>query len=393
MTRLYSLFSLFPLLACVMQGHPIPDIPIITSFKQDGSVIIETLIDPRCFAEDPEKEPYLEHGALKEMNASEQSALLDQASALIAKSLQCRFVPQAWFTPDFTFIFEKKGGGEFKEMDDQVFLHGNWMTNIEENWTGYQAKALSGSEFDVIFKNVLKGVPQRKIHVLFPDEESFVFGLSELTVVKANEEAPKTTGALPGRDEGSWFTFEQYFRKGFRHVLPEGLDHILFVLGIFLLSRKWKPLLLQVTTFTIAHTITIALATMGVVTVSPSVIEPLIAASIAFIALENILKGECRHRRLVAVFLFGLIHGLGFASVAGMKSDSPSFLSELLGFTVGVDIGQLAVIGLAFASIATLALFLSAIRQPDQYRRMIVVPGSLAIALTGVYWTVERIYY
>ena len=356
-------------------------------------MVIETVIDPRCFAEDPEKEPYLQNWVLEEMNATERSALLSQANALISKSLQCRFVPKPWFTPKFIFAFEKKGGGELKEIEDHVFVRGTWLTKIKGHFTGYQVKALPDSDFAVIFKNVVKGVAQRKIHVLFPDEESFVFSLSGLTEVTANEEPPKTIATAPQEGEGSWFTFKQLLRKGFRHVLPEGLDHILFVLGIFLLSRKWKPLLLQVTTFTVAHTITIALATMGMVTVRPSVIEPLIAASIAFIALENVFKGEYRHRRLAAVFLFGLIHGLGFASVSGMDPDSPSFLAELLGFTVGVDIGQLAVIGLAFASIAMITIFLSAIRQPDQYRRMIVVPGSMAIALMGAYWTVERIFF
>lgn len=356
-------------------------------------MIVETVVDPRCFSEDPEKEPYLQNWVLEEMNATERSALLDQANALITQSLKCRFVPDAWFTPDFVFNFEKKGGGELKEIDDQVFIRGRWTTKIEGKWTGYQAKALPESEFDVVFKNVVKGVPQRQIHVLFPDEESFIFNLVGLTASNSSKESSKALEATTLGGDGSWFTFKQLLRKGFRHVIPDGLDHILFVLGIFLLSRKWKPLLFQVTTFTVAHTITIALATMGMMTVDPSFIEPLIAASITFIALENIFTGEYRHSRLVAVFLFGLIHGLGFASASSLHPESPSFLAELLGFTVGVDFGQLVVIGLAFVSVAMIALFLSSIRQPDQYRRMIVVPGSLVIASMGAYWTIERIFF
>ncbi|MFP6855242.1 MAG: HupE/UreJ family protein [Opitutales bacterium] len=393
MTRLRWTPVLFLLSACFLRGHPIPDLPLVNHFEEDGFVLVETFIDPRCFAKDPVKEPYLLNWVLEEMNATERAALLQQAGDLIVRSLQCRFVPEPWFTPAFSFSFEKKGGGELKEVEDKVFIRGNWVSKIEKGFTGYQAKALPESDFAVIFKNVLKGAPQRKIHVLFPDEESFVFNLSGLTEATANEEPQQTIEAAPQEDEGNWFTFKQLLRKGFRHVLPEGLDHILFVLGIFLLSGKWKPLLLQVTTFTVAHTITIALATMGMVTIDPSFIEPLIAASIVFIAMENVINGEYGHRRLVSVFLFGLIHGLGFASVSSMNPDNPSFLAELLGFTMGVDFGQLAVIGLAFAIVAMIALVSPDVRQPDQYRRFIVVPGSLVIALMGAYWTIERIFF
>ncbi len=108
-------------------------------------------------------------------------------------------------------------------------------------------------------------------------------------------------------------TFLAMFRQGFVHVVPLGLDHILFVLGLFLMSREWKPLLLQVSAFTAAHTVTLALSTLGIFRLSPSIVEPLIAISIVVIAVEN-LHAEHRLRwRVAIVFAFGLIHGLGFA--------------------------------------------------------------------------------
>ena len=141
-------------------------------------------------------------------------------------------------------------------------------------------------------------------------------------------------------------TFYSFLRKGFVHVLPDGLDHVLFVIGLFLFSRKAKPLLLQVTAFTIAHTITIALASLNFIVISPSIVEPLIALSIALLAVEKYSSTFALvfSFRLATVFIFGLIHGLGFAGVSSLNPGSPSFVAELLGFTIGVDFGQVAVI-------------------------------------------------
>ena len=106
-----------------------------------------------------------------------------------------------------------------------------------------------------------------------------------------------------------------YLKLGFSHIVPAGPDHILFVLGIFLLSRKLKPILQQVTAFTIAHTLTLVLASMAWSRLPPSVVEPLIALSIVFVAVENILTPELKPSRIALVFAFGLLHGLGFAGV------------------------------------------------------------------------------
>jgi len=178
----------------------------------------------------------------------------------------------------------------------------------------------------------------------------------------------------------------EYLILGFEHIVPKGLDHILFVLGIFLLSLHWKPLLYQVTAFTIAHSITLGLSLYGLVSLPPSIVEPLIALSICYVALENVLTADLKPWRVYVVFAFGLLHGLGFAGVLielGLPRNE--FLTALITFNVGVELGQLTVITAAFAIVGYW------FREKPWYRRHIVIPVSLLIAATGAYWTVERI--
>ena len=178
----------------------------------------------------------------------------------------------------------------------------------------------------------------------------------------------------------------QYAALGFTHILPLGLDHILFVLGLFLLSLKLKPLLIQVTAFTVAHTITLALSIYGVVSMSPTIVEPLIAASIVYVAVENILTPRLHAWRPFVVFGFGLLHGLGFAGVleeVGLPRSE--FVTGLLSFNVGVELGQLAVIALAYAAVGHW------FKEKSWYRSRVVIPASALVALVGLYWTVERV--
>ena len=183
-----------------------------------------------------------------------------------------------------------------------------------------------------------------------------------------------------------WVTAGEYAGLGFTHILPKGLDHILFVIGLFLLGTKWRPLLLQVTLFTIAHSMTLGLSMLGIVSLPSSIVEPLIALSIAYVAIENVMTSELHAWRPVVVFGFGLLHGMGFAGVLqeiGMPRSE--FLTALIAFNVGVELGQLAVISGAFVLTGIW------MRGKPWYRRRFVVPASLAIAATGLYWTVERV--
>ena len=178
----------------------------------------------------------------------------------------------------------------------------------------------------------------------------------------------------------------RYIGLGFTHILPKGLDHVLFVLGIFLVSRRVRPILLQVTAFTVAHSITLALGIRGTVSVPPSIVEPAIALSIAYIAIENVVMKDLRPWRYAMVFAFGLLHGLGFAGVlreVGLPTSE--FVTALLGFNVGVELGQLTVIGAAFLLVGFW------FRDRTWYRARVVVPASVVIACAGLYWTVERL--
>jgi hypothetical protein len=177
-----------------------------------------------------------------------------------------------------------------------------------------------------------------------------------------------------------------YTVLGYTHILPKGLDHILFVLGIFLLSLRWRPLLYQVTAFTVAHSITLALSLYGVVSLPSSVVEPLIALSIVYVAVENIVVTELKPWRVWVVFGFGLLHGLGFAGVlTEVGLPRGEFLPALVAFNVGVELGQLTVIGLALLVVGLW------FRGRPWYRPRVVIPASALIAAVGAYWTVTRI--
>ncbi|MFN0135253.1 MAG: HupE/UreJ family protein, partial [Phycisphaerae bacterium] len=170
-------------------------------------------------------------------------------------------------------------------------------------------------------------------------------------------------------------------------ILPKGLDHILFVVGLFLLSNRMRPLLLQVSAFTIAHTVTLALSTYGVLRLPSSIVEPLIALSIAYVAIENLFTRELHVWRPALVFAFGLLHGMGFAGVLSeLGLPEGEYVAALLSFNVGVELGQLAVILIAFVLVGWMR------GRPD-YRKFVVIPASTLIALIGLYWSVERAFF
>jgi hydrogenase/urease accessory protein HupE len=177
----------------------------------------------------------------------------------------------------------------------------------------------------------------------------------------------------------------QYFGLGYRHILPQGIDHVLFVIGIFLLSARWRTILLQVSTFTIAHSITLGLTMYGVVSLPAKVVEPMIALSIAYVAIENLVTSDLKPWRMALVFCFGLLHGMGFAGVLrDLGLPRADFLTALVAFNGGVEAGQLSVIALAFAIVSYW--------QSDarRYQRYIVQPASLLIAAVGLWWSVQR---
>jgi hypothetical protein len=176
-----------------------------------------------------------------------------------------------------------------------------------------------------------------------------------------------------------------YFVQGYKHILPYGYDHIAFIIGLFLLSPRLKPILWQATAFTIAHSITLGLAMYNIITPSLHIIEPLIALSIIYVAIENIVSSKLRPARIGIVFLFGLVHGLGFAGgLAHLGLSREHFFSCLILFNVGVEVGQITVILVCYFLIAKW------FAGKPYYRKRIVIPLSAIIGLLACFWLIQR---
>jgi hypothetical protein len=183
----------------------------------------------------------------------------------------------------------------------------------------------------------------------------------------------------------------RFVRLGFEHILPGGIDHVLFVAGLVLGSaRRHRQVLISLTLFTLAHTLTLALANFQVVQVPPRIVEPLIALSIFLLGVDNLraraaAAGEGAQVRYLVVFGFGLIHGLGFASaLSALAFGREHVLLALLSFNVGVELGQIAVVVL-------LALVLHLIRERRELERYATALGSAAIAASGLFMVLERL--
>jgi hypothetical protein len=176
-----------------------------------------------------------------------------------------------------------------------------------------------------------------------------------------------------------------YLKLGYNHILPMGLDHILFVLSLFMLSPKLKPLLWQATAFTVAHSITLGLAMYHIISPPANIVEPLIALSILYVSLENIFSPRLKASRIGIVFLFGLVHGMGFAGALGkLGLPQDAYLLSLVMFNIGVELGQLTIILSAYFLLGKW------FGNKSYYRRIIVIPISAVIAITSAVWTIQR---
>lgn len=197
-----------------------------------------------------------------------------------------------------------------------------------------------------------------------------------------HEPPPATEGRRQlGVGEVLW----RYARLGFTHIVPGGPDHMLFVLGLFLLVPRMKTVLWQITAFTMAHTVTLTLASLHLVNVGPRIVEPTIAATIAFIGVENLLTKRVHPWRIAVAFLFGLVHGLGVATAFNEAGFPTGQLVPSLGaFTLGVEGGHIIVLAAAFAALGWC-------RDKPWYRSRVAVPLSILISLIAAYWMVARL--
>ncbi len=380
--------ALLALLPVAALSHPVPDLLVRSYFSPGGKAEIRVEVDPRSFEAHPEEHDYLEKTAIESIDEAGLKAMGQTAERFLGARLKFHFEPLGEVKPVFSWAFAKLGdSGELANPDDPAVLVGSWTTTLPEGLSGYRIESLKLTDpaaipMNVVFLNHLDGRQIERYAVLFPGETSFLLDLTGLAAPRPGA-SPGAVGQKAGSGDLAAI-FASEVKRGFLHVLPLGLDHVLFVLGLFLMSRKWKPLLFQVSAFTLAHTLTLWLASAGWVKLPPTVVEPVIAASIVAVALENLVRREYRHWRLLVVFAFGLVHGLGFAGVMSTRLDSTaSLVIGLLGINLGVELGQLAVIAAALVATCWIA--------PEvTYRKFVVVPGSILIALAGIWWVVER---
>lgn len=221
---------------------------------------------------------------------------------------------------------------------------------------------------------------------------------TELIILFEEADEPDVISTLPG---GSLMLLKQHetgvrapvekpvtggwLQSGYRHVLPWGLDHLLFIVGLFLLVPKWKPLMVQSLLFTLAHSITLACSVIGKVVLPGKPVEILIAVSIAWIGIENLMIKKLGKQRLILVFCFGLLHGLGYASWLGEKLKSiprDQLAGPLIGFNVGVELAQITVLVICFVLLLPL----------KRWTLQVQTVGSVFIALAGLGWVVERLF-
>ncbi len=184
-----------------------------------------------------------------------------------------------------------------------------------------------------------------------------------------------------------FISFTKFFVLGIQHIIPKGLDHILFIFGLFLFSSSLNKLIKQITIFTIAHSITLIFVSLSLIKINPQIVEPIIALSIVYVGLENIFKNYIReYMRYVVILFFGLLHGLGFALVlSDIGYRSSKLFLNLISFNIGIEVAQISIILFLYLLIAI------KFSKNKYYRITFQIPSSILIASIGLYWFAERI--
>jgi hydrogenase/urease accessory protein HupE len=213
-----------------------------------------------------------------------------------------------------------------------------------------------------------------------------------VTITQKILSAQQSSFALPLSSVGTlpnppsvWHSFREFFTMGVAHIAT-GYDHILFLFGLLLVCPGFWATARIITCFTVAHSITLALSTLNIVQMPSSIVEPMVAASIVYVGIENIIrKGKVRWREILA-FTFGLVHGLGFASAlreVGVGVDGMSVIIPLVSFNLGVETGQLTIASLFLPLIWKL-------RERPLFLSRGIPACSCGVALLGAYWFLAR---
>ena len=184
-------------------------------------------------------------------------------------------------------------------------------------------------------------------------------------------------------------SFINFFVLGVEHIIPKGLDHILFIFGLFLFSSSLKKLITQITIFTIAHSITLVFVSLSLMKINPQIVEPIIALSIVYVGIENIFKNYVKeYLRYVVILFFGLLHGLGFALVlSDIGYRSTDLFINLISFNIGIEVAQISIVLVLYLLVAL------NFAKNKNYRMFFQVPSSILISSIGLYWFFERINF
>ena len=336
-----------------------------TSFRVDrsgGFVVALTLdLDALALGIDPRTDPGEAARPLDEMTEAERARAADGLLQLLARRLRVRadgkpVAFEVWLPPYEPLASRRR----IEAFGLEARLAGRLPEGTREV-RFFASRAFPAIELR--FRDERTG--REEFHICLPGDECPAIGLS------------------PGAPASG---LAEFVVIGFRHIVPLGLDHILFVLALFLGGREMKTLLIQTGLFTLAHSLTLALATFGVLSLSPRIVEPLIALSIGIVGLENVARpsGVSRSRAIVVV-IFGLLHGLGFAGVLAETplAEGPR-LAALLLFNLGVELGQILVL------VAALVLSVP-FKDPIVYRRYVERPLSMALGIAGMVWAALRV--
>lgn len=211
--------------------------------------------------------------------------------------------------------------------------------------------------------------------------------LSELLLSAERPSVTADIGAALAEEAGSGPapTFAGFLALGLEHIFA-GYDHLLFLFALLLMAPGFRQAAGIITSFTVAHSITLGLATMDVIHLSPRLVEPLIAASIVYVGLENVVRRDRVRGRCLLTFAFGTVHGFGFASVLrelGVSSGASGIATPLFAFNLGVETGQMAIAAVA------LPILWQVKKSPAFVRRVMPLCSSSVIAL-GAWWFLER---
>lgn len=312
---------------------------------------------------------------LNQQSLSEQKSLLEQLKQLLSQQSKIYFDNKATNIA----VFKGLELQYLKRILSQQLSATEYKTQLQATGSIPENVSAVNIRFSPLLGNVILKVVRPEQEIMSAAALSNSYQTRTVNQqLAANSQLSTTALAIAG----------DYIYQGFVHILPKGLDHILFVLALFLFAKRRSTLLWQISAFTLAHTLTLALGIYGIISLPGDIVEPLIALSIVYVGLENIYRAKnnkTSHTRMPIIFAFGLLHGLGFASVLADVGLPPSqYALSLISFNIGVELGQLSVIALAFISLLPF-------RAKGWYQTKLVLALNIAIAIVASYWVIERI--